>query len=286
MRTFIRWPGNKLVYAKRIIKLFPSEIRGTYYEPFLGSGAIFLTLQPQKWVINDLNVDIYNLWSFIYQDINKFITKIKQFRKEFQIALQSNQVDTFAKTKIEYLNKTVGSSSKESLKRTVTYVMMKYIAYLGHIFVNNKFAFVGLENNILKGKPLYYMGEKYLANIKSVNGFMKGDGVKGKIMNGDYRKVIRKAKKGDFVFLDPPYYEPEVDYKFNYNKNEKVGNSFIKDLKNEVDKLDKKGVQWLMTQADTPFIREVFGSKYTIQELRVYRRTKNMYVNELIITNY
>lgn len=284
MRTFIRWPGNKLVYSNKIISFFPRNINGTYYEPFLGSGAIFLRLQPKRWVINDLNTDLYSVWKYIHTDIDKFIRTIKHFRKGFQESSDKgiDALKKFAKTQINNLNR--GVNNNYSIRRAVTYVMMKYIAYLGHIFVKDKFAFVGLENNILKGNSLYYMGEKYLDNLRSVSDFMTLRS-SGSITNTDYKAVISKAKKGDFVFLDPPYYEPEVNYQFNYNKNENLGNHFIKELKTEVDKLNKRGVKWLMTQADTPFIKETFKS-YTISQLRVYRRTKRTYVNELIIQNY
>ena len=55
-------------------------------------------------------------------------------------------------------------------------------------------------------------------------------------------EILNKSKKGDFVFMDPPYKE-EHDYQFNYNKDEKIDNKFMKTLYNEVKKLDKKNVE-------------------------------------------
>ena len=64
MKTFIRRPGNKTKHLKHIIPLIP-EFTGTYYEPFVGTGAVYLHLLPEKAVINDLNKDIINIWKLV-----------------------------------------------------------------------------------------------------------------------------------------------------------------------------------------------------------------------------
>ena len=107
---------------------------------------------------------------------------------------------------------------------------------------------------------------------------------KGKIYNEDYKKILKKAKEGDFVFLDPPYIE-DHNYRFMYNKNEKLDTKFMSQLKKQCDLLNKKNVKWLMTQADTKQVRETFKD-YIIKEYPVYRRGNNCYKNELLIKNY
>ena len=71
---------------------------------------------------------------------------------------------------------------------------------------------------------------------------------------------------GDFVFLDPPYIESH-NYNFNYNKDEVLDESFIHNLYKQVKKLDKRGVKWLMTQADTKQIKNIF-KEYTIKKFK------------------
>lgn len=60
MKTFIRQPGNKSRYLRYIIPLLPTYYN-TYYEPFIGTGALFFKIQPDKWVILNTNGEIYNL---------------------------------------------------------------------------------------------------------------------------------------------------------------------------------------------------------------------------------
>ena len=107
---------------------------------------------------------------------------------------------------------------------------------------------------------------------------------KGKIYNTDYKEILDKAKKGDFVFLDPPYIEKH-NYVFNYNIGETLDNKFISDLYKQVKLLDKKGVKWLMTQAETKEILKIF-KEYKISKFEVFRRHTKSYTNELIIKNY
>jgi DNA adenine methylase len=278
MKTFYRWPGNKMIHAPKITRFFP-ENYNTYFEPFLGSGAIFLSLQPKKWVINDINQDVYNIWNQVQNKYNLFIKQIKLFVKTFK-SLSIEDKKQFAKTNIANLNKT---NDFTTTKRAVYYIMLKYIAYLGHIFVKNEFRYVGIENNLYKQNSPYYMTEKYLKNLENVHQYLNSS--TGSIYNDDYAVILKKTRKGDFVFLDPPYYEPNVNYQFNYNKNEVVNELFLKELAKNLKTLDKKGVKWLMTQSDIPDIYKVF-KEYNFEKITVYRRQKDAYVHELLIRNY
>jgi DNA adenine methylase len=82
MKTFIKWSGNKSKYIKHIEPLLPSTYN-RYVEPFVGSGALFLHLQPKKWIINDLNKDLINIWNTIRDSPEKIIKNFKKFAIKF-----------------------------------------------------------------------------------------------------------------------------------------------------------------------------------------------------------
>ena len=275
MKTFIRWQGNKSTHLNKFMKYIP-EFTGTYIEPFLGSGALFLKLQPKKWIINDLNRDVINIWTSVRDNPKEIIRIFKAFEKEFK---PLNVED-----KKEYCQKiTLNIESIEyNIKRAARYMLMIYCSHIPNIIINNTFLFQGLNLHILARNKYYFLNENYYSNLVEVSTFINTS--KGKIYNKSYEQVLMKAKKGDFVFLDPPYIE-EHNYNFNYNKDEVLDNTFLRTLYQQVKLLDKKGVKWLMTQADTKDIKRLF-KEYTIKKMKVYRMGKKEYVNELIIMNY
>jgi DNA adenine methylase len=159
---------------------------------------------------------------------------------------------------------------------------MKYCSYMGHIFIKNTFKFAGLDLNIFVNNNHPFLTENYYKNIKNVSEYLNNN--KGQIYNTDYKKILKKAKKNDFVFLDPPYVE-QKNYQFNYNKNEIIGQDFINELVQQVKMLDKRDVYWIMTQANTKQVRKTFAN-YKIKTFDVYRAISKSYTKELIIMNY
>lgn len=275
MKTFIKWQGNKTKHINKFIEYIPKEYN-TYIEPFIGSGALFLKLTPGKWIINDLNKDLINSWNSIKDIVEEIILLFIHFGNNFKELSKENKI-LYCKditSKIENLPYNVNRASN--------FILMKHCAYMGHIFVNNKFCFYSLDGPIFYDKSIYFLSDNYYNNLRNVSEYLNNEN--GHIYNKDYKQILRKSKKNDFVFLDPPYIETN-NYKFNYNKNEILDESFIHTLLLEVKKLDRKNVKWMMTQADTVEIKDIFKD-YNIKEFPVYRSISKSYKNELLIMNY
>lgn len=275
LKTFIKWSGNKSKHLRHILPYIPKEYN-TYYEPFIGSGALFLKLQPEKWVINDLNKDLINCWKSIKNDPDIIIEIFKEFGKIFKPMSKQE--------KVMYCRKITSQIDKMpyDIARAGVFMLMKYCVYMGNILVNNKFFFSSLDLHINIQNRYFFLENNNYKNLNNISKYLNS--TKGIISNKDYKEVLDRTREGDFVFLDPPYIE-EHNYQFNYNKDEKLDIKFITDLYKEVKKLDKKGVKWIMTQSDTSEIRNIFN-EYDIIEFEVYRPYKKSYVYELIIRNY
>lgn len=275
MRTFIRWQGNKSPHINKFIEYIP-EFIGTYIEPFLGSGALFLKLQPKKWIINDINKDLINIWKFIKENPQEIINIFTEFGIYFKPLSKQD--------KIQYCREI---TSKIELKpyditRACDYLLMKFCAYMNNIIISNTMVFRSLDLHILSRDKYYFLEQNSYNNINQVSQFLNISN--GHIFNQSYQDILCKAKEGDFVFLDPPYIENHK-YDFNYNKGEILDDLFLKELYNQVKKLDSKNIKWLMTQADTLQIKEIF-KEYTIKSFSVYRSCSKKYVKELLIMNY
>jgi DNA adenine methylase len=272
MKTFIRRPGNKTKHLNHIIPRIP-KFSGTYYEPFLGTGAVYLHILPKKAVLNDLNKDISNIWKLVKNNPVYMNEQIEKFKKSF---IPLNNID-----KLEMCKNIVSKLDKYSgPQRTINYLLMIYCSLNGAIISsNNTMAISGLYRHIYFNESCHIFTETYKSKILELQHILKNI----KIENKDYSKVLDNAKKGDFVFLDPPYIE-ERKYAFSYNKDDMFD---IKKLKNELQKLDKKKVKWMMTQVDTKQVRELFKKyKFYVYINSLSCNNNSSGKSEVIITNY
>ena len=113
-----------------------------------------------------------------------------------------------------------------------------------------------------------------------------------KILNGDFEESVKKAGSGDFVYFDPPYvpltetasFTSYTANGFDYGEQVRLRDLFVE--------LDKKGVYVMLSNSDTPIIRELYKdykeTTYTVYATRMINSDKNGRgkVGEVIITNY
>jgi DNA adenine methylase len=156
---------------------------------------------------------------------------------------------------------------------------MIYCSFSGCITSKNGYNISGLYGSFFIRKNVNIFTQEYKTRIYELQKILKNI----KIENKDYSKILDKTKKGDFVFLDPPYIEDKA-YSFNYNKDEYFNPN---ELKKELEELDIKGVKWMMTQIDTQQVRHLF-KKY---KFKIYINKSNYgsaktLKKELVITNY
>ena len=106
----------------------------------------------------------------------------------------------------------------------------------------------------------------------------------------DYSEVLRDMKKGTFIYLDPPY-DP-VSETSNFTGYAKSG--FTREeqirLRKSCDDLDKRGINFMLSNSATPFILEQYA-KYNITIVKAKRAinslgTKRGNVDEVVVRNY
>ncbi len=112
---------------------------------------------------------------------------------------------------------------------------------------------------------------------------------KAEIQNKDYREVLEKAEPGDFVYLDPPYVKT-----VNYYGIDSFDIDKSRELKQEIDKLDKKKVKFLLSNSNLKLTKDIFlKKKYSIKQVnatrtmnrRTYNKSSNK-PNEILIANF
>jgi DNA adenine methylase len=136
-----------------------------------------------------------------------------------------------------------------------------------------------------KYKSLNLYDEKKFIEIKKV---LENKNIN--ILNSDYKDIIKDSKKGDFIYLDPPYYKENKSSFTKYQKQD-FNEDNQKELFNLLNSLDKKGVYFLLSNSNTEFIKSLYKD-YNITEVSVGRHINNKKKtiqkknNEVLIYNY
>ncbi len=111
-----------------------------------------------------------------------------------------------------------------------------------------------------------------------------------KIIDGDYKNALKNLRRGAFVYFDPPYMPISSSSSFTgYTENGFDKNQQI-ELKAECDKLNAKGIKFLLSNSDHPFIRELYKD-YEIITVKAKRSinsngNKRGEINEVLVRNY
>ena len=266
-KPFLKWAGGKGNLIKDLEPFFPSKFN-TYFEPFLGGGAIFFHLNPEKAVISDFNEEVIDVY-----------VEIKNNPEELMIALDKLQPKVDDKD-FFYSIRAKKTSRMSTLNRVCRTIFLNKTCFNGMYRVNSKGDF-----NVPKGSmknPRLYKRENLIACSESLQG--------KEIISGDYKKILKKVKKNDFVYLDPPYDPLSKTASFtSYTKND-----FGKDEQIELAKLfkslDKKGAIIMLNNSDTEYTRELYKN-YRIEIIKAPRFVaakgkSRKPVNELVVMNY
>lgn len=266
---FVKWAGGKNQLIEQLSKFFPKkDDYKKYIEPFVGGGAIFFHLQPKKAILSDLNDDLINCYKIIRDDIDTLITILEKYKKKH------------SKNFYYELRNLYNSNKLDRGKRAAAFLYLNKTSYNGIHRVNSKGHF-----NVPYGKHVnasIYNTEKIIAAsdmLKDVD-----------LQTMSYEKVVKYAKKGDFVYLDPPYYPLNKTSNFtNYTKYLFLDAEHEK-LLNIFKILDKRGCKVMLSNSNTKFIRSLY-KKYYIHEVKAKRfincmGEKRGNVIELVIVNY
>lgn len=266
---FVKWVGGKRnVIKQHLVHYFPKSF-DTYYEPFVGGGAVLLYLQPQKAVINDTNKELIIAYKIIKLNPKKLMNKLNEH-------ILNHSKEYF------YLQRQ--ATYKNSIEIAARFIYLNKTSFNGMYRVNKNNKFNVPFNNKTKNQLNLYEEE----NIKNLSKFLNSKNIQ--IFNKDFEKIVLKAKENDFVFCDPPYdYDTKIGFD-SYSKNAFGKQGQIRLFKT-LDLLDKKGVKWMLTNHNTKLINELYKN-YKIIPIRTNRNInsngnkRKQTGDEVIIINY
>lgn len=272
-KPFVKWAGGKRQIIDKLKKYVPDEY-DTYYEPFVGGGALLFELAPKKAVINDLNEELMNVYNCLCNE--------EKFKKMCNL-LNHYEAEHSEEFYYEIRNK---DKNKNAYNRLSDYTKAARTIYL------NKACFNGLyrvnsknEFNVPFGKKTKintYEG----SNLITVSNYLTMNDIK--IQSVDFEESLKTAKKGDFVYIDPPYDSDTST--FNNYTEDGFGKEEQRRLAQVYKDLDKRGVYVMLSNHNTTLINELY-KEYHIHIIEAKRNInangkKRGKVEEVIITNY
>lgn len=264
-RPFLKWAGGKGQLIPQYAPYLPRSF-ATYFEPFLGGGAIFFHLQPQRAVLLDINAELVNVYVQVRDAVEAVIARLHHHRDRhqhdyyYQIRAQQPTCPVERAARLIYLNKTCFNGLyRENSQGQFNVPMGRY------------------KKPAICDPDLLRLASLALQTAH--------------IGHQPFDQVLQaEPTPQDFVYFDPPYHPISATSNFTgYNRYAFQAADQIR-LRDTVAELAARQVPVMVSNSDCPFIRDLYRDFYLHPILAARsinsngnRRGK---IAELLITTY
>ena len=249
MKPFLKWPGGKYRQVNRICKQLGKGNR--LVEPFVGSAAVFLNTEYKKYLLADSNLDLINLYQQLQQEGEAFIKYCKSFFNS-----KSNKKNIFYKHRVTF-NQTDDSRLKSAL-----FLYLNRHGYNGLCRYNSKGEF-----NVPFGRYVSpYFPEKEMRFFHEKSG-------KAEFVHARFDETMKKTKKGDIVYCDPPYAPLSTTAYFTDYSSGGFSWEHQLELAEWAGKLSKQGIRVVISNHDIKSINDLYRNTGANMDQFEVRRT-------------
>lgn len=274
LSPFVKWAGGKRQIMDKLLEFMPKKYKN-YYEPFVGGGALLMELHPIHAKINDSNKELI----YVY----KCLRSKRQFKRFFETCKEHEKNHSE-----EYYYKIRNLDRKKSYQSLPTYYKAARCVYLNKACFNGLYRVNGKgQFNVPSGKytKIHCFDEHNILKLHDY--FNKRKPV---ILNKDFVDSVKTAKSCDFVYFDPPYDTIGDGQSFTSYTTGGFDKKEQERLRNVIKELTNKGVFVMASNANTPYIRELY-KEFNVHIIEAKRSINSKgdgrgKVEEVIITNY
>lgn len=267
IKPFLKYAGGKTSLLPEIVERFPLTFH-TYYEPFVGGGALLFSIKPRGAVISDINSELINCYWVIRDSPDKLIEELRSHPVSQEHFYKVRQWDRFE-----------GFELLCPVKRAARFIYLNKTCFNGLYRVNKKGQFNvpynHRENTTVFDRDLIFRLHSFFISSCTA------------IYNLDFAEAVSTATQGDFIYLDPPYDTDNAGFTQYAGKFER---SEQKRLKSVVDDLNCRGCNFMVSNANTTFISSLYKEydQVIIKAPRMINSNGNKRgkVEELLIKNY
>jgi len=264
-RPFLKWAGGKGRLIQQYQPYFPKTF-DTYYEPFLGGGAIFFHLLPPQSILMDINPELVNVYECIRDQVEQVIYVLEKHAR-------SHSPDYYYQ-----MRATQGVSKTERAARLI---------YL------NRTCFNGLYRENSRGMfnvPMGRYKNPQICNallLRSVSQALRHTQLYVK----SFDAILELAHgKQDFVYFDPPYHPISATSNFTAYNRYSFHPADQVCLHHTALELAQRGVSVMLSNSDCDFIRNLYQDFhiYSVSATRAINSNaqKRGKITELLITSY
>ncbi|MDX1616254.1 MAG: DNA adenine methylase [Candidatus Promineifilaceae bacterium] len=245
---FLKWAGGKTQLLKQYAPHFPDrEAIGRYYEPFIGSGAVFFHLQPSAAVLADMNAKLIEVYRVVQQDVEGLIEALQIHR---------NEKDYF------YAVRAQDPATLSPVERAARLIFLNKTCYNGLYRENQQGEF-----NVPFGRyknPTICDVERLRNASQALTGT--------ELRAGDFAETVAGAGPGDLVYFDPPYVPLNATSNFTSYNRFGFDAHDQRRLAQTFHELAQRGCTVMLSNSSAPLVYELYDDRgYELIEVSARR---------------
>ena len=284
---FVKWAGGKRQMLEVLEPRTPRDV-GTYFEPFVGGGAMLFALlgaeePPAHAVINDLNEELMTAYEAVRDEVDALIPRLAVLEGEYLAGDDDGRAEYFYAVREEQPGDALGTAAR--------LVFLNRTCFNGLYRVNRSGRF-----NVPHGR---YRNPRIVdeSSLRAASEALSATDIRAV----DFEEACADAVAGDFVYLDPPFHPISATSSFT----EYTPGAFLKDeqlrLRWLIDELTEGEVNVMLSNSPAEFVIGLYEgaqhpdrpreSRYGLDYLQA-RRAINARgdgrgpIAELLVTNY
>lgn len=291
-KPFVKWAGGKGQLLTQLEALLPAGFAEqgnvTYIEPFVGGGAMFFYMlrahrNIKSAVISDINADLTSCYQTVRDSPAELVESLSAVQAEYYaLRTEEERKEFYMRQRERFNSKTLGRTDSSALL-----LFLNRTCFNGLYRVNKAGRF-----NVPFGrypKPAICDAATVYADSELLQ--------RVEIMTGDFENTFSKITGDTFFYFDPPYKPLSDTSYFNDYAKEGFGDGDQIRLKNFCDRLDGKGVNFMLSNSDCEaagggggFFKSLYAG-YRIDRVLASRNvnavaSKRGKITEIVVRNY
>ena len=262
---FVKWAGGKGQLLDQLEPLLPDRF-GAYLEPFLGGGAFYLALEPARAILSDCNEDLIATYRMIRDRLDELLAELDTHRHEetYYYDVRAQRPDRLT-----------------PVARAARFIYLNKSCYNGLYRVNRSGQF-----NVPFGRSRTAPRLYSEANLRRIAALLAG----AELVVAPYQQTLDRARRGDFVYFDPPYHPLSATSNFTAYTAAAFDAGDQRELARWYRLLDDRGCKLMLSNSSAPLIRELYAD-FRVEEVQAHRMINSDAgargaITELVVLNY